>query len=590
MNAALKMFVVSGLLLAAGQAWANVLESGTNQGAALGQLDGAAVSSTSAQPASGDLGVPSDPLSRSVYGALKGGALDRIGPARVDGERLLRAYATRGFAPLWFGADGEERLPSRRAQAVMEVLAGAGKDGLVPDHYYLNELGSRWSPNSLAERAELDLLLTDAVLNYATHLRIGRVPPRSITSDFHYRPEAPDAAAVVTGLASTDDVTAYLASFAPPHAVYAGLRALLADYRAMEQAGAWPTVPVGRKISKGAKGRVVTAVRARLIATGDLDPALGGSDLFDDQLDRAVRAFQARNGLLVDGVIGPATFEALNVSVGERIQSIIATMERLRWLPTVLGRRHVFVNVAGFDLNVVENGKVTTTMPVIVGTVRRKTPLFSSEINNVVFNPPWTVPQRLAREDFLPKLREDPNYLANRNIRLYSSWGSDAEVVDPASIDWSTVGRREMSGYRLRQAPGSNNALGHIKFNMPNPFAVYLHDTPQQYKFRRTVRAFSSGCVRVGEPDKLAEVVFEGTPRWDASRRASAIRRGRTAHIGLERSVPVHLFYLTAWRDEAGTAQFRNDIYGWDRLLLRSIERRMARTLGVASASISPGG
>lgn len=504
-----------------------------------------------------------------------------IGDRPVILPLLRRLYAQRGFQPLWIAADGRVR-PG--VLAALAVFRGADRDGLTPVDYHVEAIAERLG---VPAGAELELLVTDAVVRYATHLQAGRVPPRTISADLAVTPAAPDAVEVATAAAQAPDIAAFLAGFVPRAAGYESLREALARLRAVETAGGWPAVPPPRtaKLEPGQRDPAVRALRQRLAAAGDADlraPAGPAADLYDPALRKAVARFQERHGLAADGTVGASTLAALNVPLAARINQVTANLERLRWMPAELGARHVIVNVPDYSLKAVADGRVVEQMRVIVGTKVRRTPIFSSTITSVVLNPTWTVPARLAREDYLPKLLKDPGYLAAKGFTVYSHWGAGAVPLDQRRINWKAVGA-SISRLKLRQDPGPNNALGQVKFNIPNDFAVYLHDTPGREKFGRAARAFSSGCVRVGDPMALAAFVLAGTPEWPEERRQQVLDSLETRTLLLKEPVPVHLLYRTAWVDEAGALQFRDDVYGRDAELLEAVARRSAAGTKLAS-------
>jgi murein L,D-transpeptidase YcbB/YkuD len=296
-------------------------------------------------------------------------------------------------------------------------------------------------------------------------------------------------------------------------------------------------------------------------------------EVFDEHVEHAVRRFQARHGLRVDGVLGPVTLAALNVSVTQRLQQLRANLERWRWLPRDLGRQHIVVNIARFTLDVVEDAQSVMTMRIIVGTPYRDTPAFSSQINYLVLNPSWNVPLRIAVEDKLPLIRQDPGYLGRNHMKVFQGWGTEAREIDPGTINWSKVSAEKFP-YRLRQTPGPLNALGQIKFILPNPFDVYLHDTPSRELFNRTIRTFSSGCIRVEKPLELAQYVLRGDPRWRHESLLATIGRRREQTIRVPVPVPVHILYWTAWVEVDGTVHFRNDIYHRDTLVEQALNTR----------------
>ncbi|NIO06699.1 MAG: L,D-transpeptidase family protein, partial [Deltaproteobacteria bacterium] len=256
-------------------------------------------------------------------------------------------------------------------------------------------------------------------------------------------------------------------------------------------------------MEKDDRGPRVSALRSRLIASGDLDGSPERDyDLFDEALEWGVRRFQKRHGLKVDGIVGSRTLKTLNVPVEERMRQIELNMERWRWLPNDLGRRFILVNIPNFELYVVENDEILMTMRAVVGRRYQRTPVFTGEMTYLELNPYWHIPTKIATQDILPSIRKNPNYLIKKKIRVFQSWEAQAPEIDPESIDWSQITTENFS-FKLRQEPGPSNALGRVKFMFPNRFAVYLHDTPARKLFQKTRRTFSAGCIRIEKPVEL---------------------------------------------------------------------------------------
>lgn len=353
----------------------------------------------------------------------------------------------------------------------------------------------------------------------------------------------------------------------PPQPGYARLKQVLAGYKEIAAKGGWPVVPNGPKMQKDDRGERVALLRARLVASGELNTkSTTDTTLFDAELDSAVRGFQRRYGLDADGAVGPATLEALNVSAQKRVEQIRVNMERWRWLPQNLGERYILVNIANFELDVIEQTKPIMTMRVVVGKYFRRTPVFSDRMTYLVLSPYWHVPPHIAKEDKLPLIRKNPDYLSQENIKVFQSWDAKTKEVDPKSIDWLQITARSFN-YRLRQEPGPKNALGRVKFMFPNKFDVYLHDTPSRELFSKTVRTFSSGCIRIEKPIELAEYLLQKDPQWNRERILTVIDKRIERTVLLPESIPIHLLYWTVWAEADGTVQFRNDIYGRDKLL-----------------------
>ena len=456
-------------------------------------------------------------------------------------------YDRRGFAPAWVG-DASLR---RDADELLAAIAEAPSDGLNPEDYHLaglrQGLDQAKSQASPADLAELDLGLTDAFLRLAADLAHGRVNPELIYSDCAIDVPEVDLPGVLESALAAGTVRRSLADLAPAHPGYRALKQALALYRTKD----WPPVPAGAPLRTGDKNERVAALRARLEASGDLvppDPAAppGERDLFDAPLQAALRGFQGRQGLEDDGAVGPATLEALNVAAADRMRQIEINLDRWRWLPRDLGERYVMVNVAGFALQVVEADKPILSMRIVAGKPSTRTPMFTGTMTHIVLNPYWNVPPVILKNEIEPKMKSDPGYAARENLEV-------------------------LPGGKVRQKPGPNNALGKIKFLFPNRFNVYLHDTPAQALFSRSVRTFSHGCIRVEKPLDLAEYLLRDDPAWTREKIGSVLGDGRERWIVVPRPLPVHLVYWTAWVDDAGALQFRKDVYGRDRPLLEML-------------------
>jgi len=254
-------------------------------------------------------------------------------------------------------------------------------------------------------------------------------------------------------------------------------------------------------------------------------------------------------------------------------------MERWRWLPQDLGDRYILVNVANFALDVMENRQSILTMRVVAGKPTRRTPFFSAQMTNVVLSPHWYVPPTIAIQDKLPLIRRDPGYAARQNLKIFRDGPGGATRVDPRAIDWSSVSARNFP-YRLRQDPGPRNALGRVKFMFPNPYHVYLHDTPSRELFARTERAFSSGCIRLEKPVELAEYLLRDDPQWSRQRILAGIEKGREQVVYLPAPIPVYLFYWTTWVSDEGVVHFRKDIYERDRVLDGALQKAVPSVPG----------
>ena len=327
---------------------------------------------------------------------------------------------------------------------------------------------------------------------------------------------------------------------------------------------------MARISARGRPTRASATLRLRLQLTGDLAADAQGhpQSRYDDDVHRAVRRFQQRHGLPANGIVDEQTRAVLNIPVQERIRQILANLERARWLPDDLGDPHVLVNLADFALHVTERGRDVLRMRVVIGDPETITPVFSDKISYIEINPYWNVPRSIAVKEKLPVLKRNPGALKAQNIRLL---GPGGEEIDPATINWSAVNANNFN-YRLRQDPGERNALGRIKFMFPNPYGVYLHDTPSRALFRRQVRAFSHGCIRIEKPIELATFLLRDKEGWGRARILQTIAQGNNRAIVLRNPVSVHLVYLTAWLDGEGETQFRDDHYNLDAPLVAAVD------------------
>ncbi len=500
----------------------------------------------------------------------------------ICGIQLLpRAYRENDYRPLW------RVTPSHHAtaDALLDAVAHATADGLDPADYHLASMqalmaditGRPWIDHrpSPERQADLDLMLTDAFLLFGSHLAAGRVNPETLHTDWIIHPDNVNLLPALDRAIGRGEVAAALASLRPTYHGYRGLRRVLARLRDQAAGAGWPTLVAGKALRPGDRNPAVALLRQRLVASGDSGIPASGADplLFDRQLAADVERIQHRYGLKSDGIVGPNTYRELNVPVDARIRQVALNLERCRWLPGELGERHLIVNTADFSMQAVEHGRPVLQMRVVVGRPARRSPVFSARMRYLVLNPFWNVPTTIAVEDILPRQREDEGYMARHGIHVFEGWRADAAELDPATVDWSEYGKDRFP-FRLRQDPGPFNALGRIKFMFPNPFAVYLHDTPHRSHFNQTQRDFSSGCIRVESPLDLARWVLAEEENRPGERLAERLASGETQTIHIKRPVWVHLLYLTAFVDDAGRIQFRSDIYGRDRELQRAVERR----------------
>jgi murein L,D-transpeptidase YcbB/YkuD len=477
-------------------------------------------------------------------------------------QTLRRFYPARDFEPIWITDQGL----APHAEAFIDwLVSGPSSQGLNSSHYHLDAIESL-ELDSAGALVDVELALSDAFLMIGTHFLAGRLNPETLSPEWIANRRHRDLAPLLDQVAG--GAGPLLESLLPEAHEYDALVLRLAELRQIRDAGGWQGIDAGETLRAGDTGPRVRQLAARLLVSGDYTGP--PTSEFTEELDAAVRAFQSRHGLTADGLVGRASQAALNVPIQTRINQLIVNLERWRWLPETLGDRYVLVNIAGFNLDVVEDGEHVMNMRVVVGRPYRRTPVFSDTIRYLVLNPSWEVPSSIATQDKLPLIKANPGYIREQGYQLLQGWGADERVIDPNTVDWSAVSARNFP-YRLRQGPGPLNALGQVKFMFPNQFSVYLHDTPSRQLFAEDARAFSSGCIRLQRPLDLAELLLADDANWSRSAINQAIAAGREQNVRLARPMPVHLLYWTVWVDDDGTLQFRDDIYGRDGPVLQEL-------------------
>jgi len=487
----------------------------------------------------------------------------RIDGAEIAARRLIAAfYERRGFRPAW--------VRPGQADALAVAIEESRSHGLDPRDYHaaaVGRLASGATPG--LDEAGRELLLTDALLRLAYHLHFGKANPRELYPGWNFRRSlgAIDPVPALEAILAAPSLKDAVERYAPELPLYQRLREALLRYRAMEAAGGWPQVAAGAKLEQGANDPRVATLRERLVVTGDIEPGAADPAQFDAALETAVRRFQTRHGLEADGIVGRRTLAALNVDVGRRVDQLRVNLERVRWVAQDLAGDYLVVDIAGFSARLFLDGRPVWSSRVVVGRPYRRTPVFRATLDHVVLNPTWTVPPTIFREDLLPKLAQDPGYLERHHMQVVDAAGRPVNAPD---IAW----QRYRSGgfpYQVVQAPGKDNPLGQLKFMLPNPHAVYLHDTPAGQLFERTERAFSSGCIRVEQAHELAVLLLDDPEGWSADALRAAIGTGETRTVRVKRRVPVMLLYFTAEVDEDGTVRFRPDLYDRDPRVLAAL-------------------
>ncbi|MGI9408320.1 MAG: L,D-transpeptidase family protein, partial [Hyphomicrobiaceae bacterium] len=503
---------------------------------------------------------PGAPTRLLSYDILISDQLERdLAATRVrkgdDATPAIKAfYAERNFQPLWITGKGFG--PSAK-KAIAEIRR-AGDYGLDASKFSLPPIVAS---GSVADRIADEMALTHAVLEYAVHARGGRIDPRSLSvyldrSGYLVPPEK-----VLASVAATSAPDEYLRSLQPQHAEFKRLQKRYLALRDNGESKKQIRIPRGPKLRLGKKHPHVALLRKRLglelsqpvrttdaegsdpddfDAYGDrLQPAPPDPNEFDETLDEAVREFQTKNGLMVDGIVGRGTRAALNGDGVDQTKRILVNMERWRWMPQDLGNYYVWANVPDYKFYVMKNGRVIHSERIIVGKYRNQTATFSDEMEEIVFNPRWNVPRSIKENELLPGLLRSPNALARQGLRVRYR----GREIDPVSVDWAVA---DMRRFHIYQPPGPRNALGRVKFLFPNKHAIYMHDTPSKRLFKRSTRTFSHGCVRVRNPMRLAEVLLAHDQGMSPATIRRFVRRGARDSVFLKRKIPVHITYFTA--------------------------------------------
>ena len=490
--------------------------------------------------------------------------------ADID-KRLTEIYHGNKLQPFWI-KDGK---PSLRAADILAVLKDAESHGLNPASYFVDKIDQYWDSKDTAGLVRLDILLTMGMMRYVADQREGRMEPRTLDPKLFAgaRDVEVDWDILKKTAFEAPDMKAFLAQQAPTFQQYSELQKKLIEYRALAAKGGWPSIPAGKVLKPGMDDQRIKTIRKRLVSTEELTIENIDSAVFDTALGEAIKGFQKRHNLNPDGVIGNETLAAMNVPVSSRIDQIIINMERYRWLKRLRDDSLVVVNIAGFEAAAGKPGKFDIMMPVIVGKAYHKTPVFSDTIKYVDFNPFWNVPNSIARNEMLPKLQKNPDYLGTKNMRIFLGWDPDSPELDPTTIDWSNVSKKDMNRYRIRQDPGPNNALGTLKIIFPNKYNVYLHDTPSHGLFKQERRAFSHGCIRMGRPAEMAALVLGGEEKgWSVARVNEIVASRKRQVVSLDQPMSVYILYRTAFvNPEDHALYFYEDIYGRDQLLEKAL-------------------
>ena len=513
----------------------------------------------------------SGPAANEIASSVRSQIQSLTKAASVRGERMWqgeaarRFYEARQFKPAWRG--------DRTTQTVAAIRA-IEQDGLTPSDYHLATLEKliqeREKATNPALEADIDILLTDAILGMVDHVRYGRVRPVSLNPAWNADPreEAPPLEKEAARIASAHSVSDAIAGAKPNHFIYRGLVGALAKLREISTKGGWPKVPHGKSIKPGATDPRIPAVRARLAVSGEVG-APSQSSTYDSRLRKSVELFQARHRLEPSGIIDKDTIDAMNVTSTERAGQVRVNLERARWVLGGLGDEFLLVNLPAFKAYLIRGGRNAWEARTQIGEEGWKTPSFSATMKTIVFNPDWTVPSTIIAEELVEEVKKDSGYFAKKGLVVLDK---DNQEVDPSSVDWGNAASEDFP-YTLRQPPGTDNALGRVKFLFPNKYSIYLHDTPSKTNFEAEKRTFSHGCIRLEKPLELANLLLAGQDSWNGGKIDQVLASAVTENVELEHPLPVLIVYWTVSVGASGEIRYMRDVYDQDQPLFAALSR-----------------
>ena len=464
-------------------------------------------------------------------------------------DNLTAFYRLNNFKTVW-------NNPQNR-QLATAILSNASAEGLDAAEYLsddLPKLESKIASLSESELVQYDISMTLAVQKYLLHMNSGKLNPKKLYDDWDLTPENFDINKNLTDAISGDSLAVIFENIQPKNLVYKRLKNALSILNAMPVDNL-KDVEIVPKLKPNASHKSIIDLKKRLIYWNDMKPKDSLTAIYDEETIKAVKKFQARHGLVADGIIGNATITALNTTKEERKQQVIANLERWRWFPKELADHHIIINIPEYKLHTVFKKDTTRTHNIIVGTQMRKTPILYSKLNTTVFNPTWTVPPTILKEDIIPETIKNRDYLRKKNIKIYDYKNNVISVWK-----WNP---EKANNYRYVQSPGTFNSLGMVKILFPNDYAVYLHDTNHKEYFEKTNRSLSSGCVRVQNPLELTEYLLNDSTNWNLEKITETLKTEKTQNVKIKSDIYIYQLYWTAWSD-CNTLQFRPDIYNLD--------------------------
>jgi murein L,D-transpeptidase YcbB/YkuD len=482
---------------------------------------------------------------------------------------LPKFYTYRNFELAW--TNNKNRID------LLSSIQSAFEEGLDPADYHLERITnllnkSKYKDLSNIDIVDLDLLMTDALILYASHLISGKVEQSKLRSiwDVELNPRPKNIDSLLTVTLHNRNVKVGLEKLKPAHYLYKLMKFNLKEYRELARNGGWSSIEKGETLKKDMTDERIIEIRKYLIITKDLKiEKTHNKSLFDEDLELAVKKFQTRHALTSDGVIGKGTLEQMNVPVEYRIEMIRINLERLRWVFHNPDDDFLLVNIAGFYVKRFKNKKEIFNSRVIVGKYHRQSPIFKGVIKYIVINPTWTLPYSIATHETLPKLKKDPGYLAAKHMEIMDRNGT---VLDAESIDFNQYSAGNFP-FIVRQKAGPWNALGQVKFMFPNKYAVYLHDTPSRGLFNQQDRAFSHGCIRTEDKWDLLMSLMNDPEVWNMDKINEILESGKTTNIKLPIPINIYIMYWTSRVDQENNLYFMKDVYKRDGAVIKELNK-----------------
>ena len=521
----------------------------------------------------------------------------------IDNKRFLqRFYRQNNYLPMWLKERGLNKIKYETLFLNINKDLTLSKNGQLVKH--VQELSKQMEQNlTKQEKLRMELKLTSLYYDFLNHRIYGEIQWKNFSRKLYTLKRSRINASWIrhrptlniSKLLINPNIEETLEKIKPKNFGYQGLVDGLAILNTIEEKGGWKKLPYFKVLKLGSSGEIVIKLRQRLKNSYDYSPCkktsiigpiqrketntskelkhIDPDAIFGTCLDQAVKKFQKRHGLEIDGIVGKGTQQALNVTVKEKIQKILLNIDRIKWLPRDNHERYLVVNLPEFKLHYIEDNEVKKQIRVIIGDKKHPTPIFNQEISYIVLNPYWKIPEGIVRREIIPAVIKNRNYLRKHGLVAHRTWDENSRVINVSNLYWPKYLQRGVKfPYRLMQPPGPKNALGKIKFKFPNHFAVYLHDTPTRQLFKRTVRAFSHGCVRIDEPTSLLDLIASFNKTINLPKAKKTLKGKRKVTLNIRNKLPIYLVYLTAGLNHDKKLEFRNDIYRYDKFTRRSIK------------------